>query len=142
MESLEAQRTIATLHSFRFVGLVVLLPGVVGPNLPVSLTSVAGYWDLATGVLAIVTLMTVRIRPLFWFFVVAFNLVGVGDLILTYYYAVQVNLPALAGQMGAAYVIPILYVPALMISHVAAIYLAVRPQPKTARSVAGHAIVS
>ena len=66
MDPLEAQRAIATLHSFRFFGLVVLLPGVVGPNLPTSLTSVAGYGDLAAGVLAIVTLMTARIRPLFW----------------------------------------------------------------------------
>jgi uncharacterized membrane protein len=142
MDPLEAQRAIATLHSFRFFGLVVLLPGIVGPNLPISLTSVAGYWDLATGVLAIVTLMTVRIRPLFWLFVGVFNLVGVVDLILTYYYAVKVNLPALAGQMGVAYVIPILYVPVLMISHVAAIYLLVRPQPKAARSIASHATVS
>ena len=27
------QRVIATLHSFRFFGLVFILPGVVGPNL-------------------------------------------------------------------------------------------------------------
>jgi hypothetical protein len=63
MDPVEAQRVIATLHSFRFFGLVVLLPGIVDPNLPLRLTSVAGYWDLATGVLAIITLMTVRIRP-------------------------------------------------------------------------------
>jgi hypothetical protein len=142
MDPVEAQRVIATLHSFRFFGLVVLLPGIVDPNLPLRLTSVAGYWDLATGVLAIITLMTVRIRPIFWLFVAAFNLVGVADLILTYYYAVKVNLPALAGQMGAAYVIPILYAPVLMISHVAAIYLFMRPQPKAARSIASHATVS
>jgi hypothetical protein len=30
----EAQRAIATLHSFRFFGLVFIVPGVVGPNLP------------------------------------------------------------------------------------------------------------
>jgi hypothetical protein len=142
MEPLEAHRAIATLHSFRFFGLVVLLPGVVGPNLPASLTHIGGYWDLATGVLAIVALMTLRIRPLFWLFVVVFNLVGVVDLILTYYHAVQVNLPALAGQMGAAYVIPILYVPVLMLTHVAAIYLLLRRQPKTARSIVEHAIAS
>jgi hypothetical protein len=139
MEPLEAQRAIATLHSFRFFGLVVILPGIVGPNLPTSLSHVAGFWDLATGLLAIAALITVRIRPLFWFFVVAFNLVGMVDLILTYYHAVQVNLPALAGQMGAAYAIPILYVPLLMITHVAAIYLLLRPQPKAVRSVARHA---
>src|SRR6202048_4891575 len=72
-----AQRAIATLHSFRFFGLVFILPGVVGPNLPVAgFAAFAAYWDLATGVLAMLALLTVRIRPLFWLFVVAFNLVG------------------------------------------------------------------
>jgi hypothetical protein len=137
MHLVTAQRAIATLHSFRFFGLVVILPGVVGPNLPPSLANVAAYWDLATGVLAILALLTVRIRPLFWLFVVAFNLVGVVDLILTYYHAIQVRLPWLAGQLGAAYAIPILYVPMLMITHVAAFYLLLRPQPKSVRALAG-----
>lgn len=137
-----AQRAIATLHSFRFFGLVVMLPGVVGPSLPPGLPTVAAYWDLATAVLAMLALLTVRIRPLFWLFVVAFNLVGVVDLILTYYHAVQVRLPFLAGQLGAAYAIPILYVPVLMITHVAAFYLLLRPQPKGLRALAGDAAVS
>jgi hypothetical protein len=37
-----------------------------------------------------------------------------------------------AGQLGAAYVIPIIYVPALMITHMLALYWLVRPQPKAA----------
>jgi len=53
MDRLEAQRAIATLHSFRFFGLVFILPGVVGPNLPAGFASFAAYGDLATGVLAI-----------------------------------------------------------------------------------------
>lgn len=142
MEPVAAQRAIATFNTFRFFGLVVLLPGVVGPNLPSSLATVAGYWDLATGVLAILALLAVRVRPLFWFFVVSFNLVGLVDLILTYYQAVRVNLPALAGQLGAAYVIPILYVPALMITHVAAVYLMLRPQSKAVGAFTGHATAS
>jgi hypothetical protein len=39
--------------------------------------------------------------------------------------------------LGATYVIPIIYVPALMITHIVAFYLLVRPQPKAARVVAG-----
>jgi hypothetical protein len=140
MEPVAAQRAIATLNSFRFFGLVVILPGVVGPNLPPSLATVAGYWDLATGVLAILALVTVRIRPLFWLFVITFNLAGVLDLILTYYHAVRVNLPALAGQLGAAYVIPILYVPVLMITHIAAFYLMFRRQPKAVGAAVGEAV--
>ena len=141
LDLVTAQRVIATLHSFRFFGLVFILPGVVG-SLPTRLATFAAYWDLATGVLAILALLTVRIRPLFWLFVVAFNLVGVIDLIFDYYHAMQLGLPALAGQLGAAYAIPILYVPLLMITHVVAFYLLLRPQPKAVRALAGDAAVS
>jgi hypothetical protein len=43
MDRVEAQRAIATLHSFRFFGLVFILPGVVGPNLPASFATFAAY---------------------------------------------------------------------------------------------------
>ena len=95
-----AQRAIATLHSFRFFGLVFILPGVVGPHLPAGFAAFAAYGDFATGVLAILALLTVRMRPLFWLFVVAFNIVGTTDLVLDYYHAIQVGLPALAGQLA------------------------------------------
>jgi hypothetical protein len=142
MGRVEAHRAIATLHSFRFFGLVFILPGVVGLNLPVSFATFAAYGDLATGLLAMLALLTVRIRPLFWLFVFAFNLVGTTDLILDYYHAVQAGLPALAGQLGATYVIPIIYVPVLMITHVVALYWLVRPQPKAAQALAGNATAS
>jgi len=143
MDLVAAQRAIATLHSFRFFGLVFILPGVVGPNLPIAgFATFAAYWDLATGVLAILALLTVRIRPLFWLFIVAFNLVGIVDLILDYYHAIQVGLPALAGQLGATYAIPIIYLPVLMITHVVAFYLLLRPQPKAVRVFASDAAAS
>jgi hypothetical protein len=138
MDPVAAQRAIATLHSFRFFGLVFIVPGVVG-NLPAGFAPFAAYWDLATGVLAMLALLTVRIRPLFWLFVATFNLVGVVDLILDYYHAVRIGLPAVAGQLGATYVIPILYVPVLMITHVVAFYLLLRPQAKAIRALAGDA---
>src|SRR5215467_14757065 len=134
IDRVEAQRAIATVHSFRFFGLVFILPGVVGPNLPADFATFAAYGDLATGVLALLALLTVRIRPLFWLFVIAFNLVGTADLILDYYHAVRVDLPALAGELGATYVIPIIYVSVLMITHIVAFYLLVRPQPKAAHA--------
>jgi hypothetical protein len=87
-------------------------------------------------------LLTVSIRPLFWVFVAAFNLVGIVDLILDYYHATRIGLPAVAGQLGAAYVIPIIYVPLLMITHVAAFYLLLRPQPSAVRAFAGSAATS
>jgi hypothetical protein len=139
MDPVEAQRAIATLHSFRFFGLVFIIPGVVGPDLPASFATFAAYGDFATGVLAMLALLTVRIRPLFWLFVVAFNLVGVTDILVDYYHGNQVDLAAQAGQLGATYAIPIIYVPLLMITHVAAFYLLVRPRSRTARAVAEEA---
>lgn len=135
MDRIEAQRAIATLHSFRFFGLVFILPGVVGPDLPAGFTTFAAYGDFVTGLLAMLALLTIRIRPLFWSFVVAFNVVGAVDLMVDYYHATQTGLPALAGQLGSTYAIPIIYVPLLMITHVAAFYLLVRREPATARSV-------
>jgi hypothetical protein len=142
MDRVAAQRAIATLHSFRFFGLVFILPGVVSPNLPAGFAVFAAYGDFATGVLAMLALLTVRIRPLFWPFVVAFNLVGTVDLIVDYYHAIQVGLPAHAEELGAAYAIPIIYVPLLMITHIVAFYFLVRPQQNATRAVADDATVS
>lgn len=137
LNPVEAQRAIATLHSFRFFGMVFMVPGFVSPSLPASFAAFAAYWDLATGLLAMLALMTVRIRPLFWSLVVGFNIVGVVDLIVDYYHATRIDLPAHAGQLGAAYVIPIIYVPLLMITHVGAFYLLLRPQSKRIPDLVG-----
>ena len=127
MDRADAHRVIATLHSFRFFGLVFILSGIVGPNLPDSFATPAAYADFATGVLAVLALVTVRIRPLFWSFVVAFNLVGAIDLIVDYYHAIQAGVPAMAGQLGGSYAIVVLYMPLLVVTHVGAFYLLLRP---------------
>lgn len=124
----EAHRAIAALHSFRFFGLVFIVPGVVGPHLPATFATVAAWGDFATGILALLAVLTFRIRPAFWLFTVAFNLVGIADLIADYANATRLGLPALAGQLGATYFIPVLYVPLLMITHVVALYWLLRPQ--------------
>lgn len=134
MDSIEAQRAIATLHSFRFFGLVFLVPGVVGPNLPAGFAVFAAYGDFATGLLAMLALFTVRRPSIFRPLVVAFNLLGMVDILVDYFHGSRLGLPELAGQLGAAYAIPILYVPLLMITHVAAFYLLVQPQPKAAQA--------
>lgn len=131
MDEVASQRAIATLHSFRFFGLVFILPGVTGPNLPASFTVFSAYGDFATAVLALLALFTVKIRPLFWTFVVAFNVAGVTDILVDYYHATMANLPAIAGQLGSTYAIPILYVPLLMITHFTAFYLLLRHAPRT-----------
>jgi len=138
MDRVQSQRAIATLHSFRFFGLVFIIPGVVSPDLPAGFATFAAYGDFATGMLALLALLTVRIRSLFWPLVIAFNLVGAVDIIVDYSHGVLLDLPSRAGELGATYAIPIIYVPLLMITHIAALYLLVRPQPQaTGRALAG-----
>jgi hypothetical protein len=134
IDRVEALRAIATLHSFRFFGLVFLLPGFVGPELPGAFAAPTAYGDFATALLAMLVLLTARVpvlfRPLVW----AFNLVGSADLIMAIGRAIRVDLPSIAGQLGAGYAILILYVPLLLITHGLAFYLLLRPAQAPARS--------
>ena len=52
------------------------------------------------------------------------------------------RLSAVSGQLGAMYAIPIIYVPVLMITHVVAFYLLLRPQPKAVRVLASDVAAS
>lgn len=65
MERVEAHRADATIHSFRFFGLVFLLPGFVGPNLPEGFAAPAAYGDFA---------MAFTCRRFFWTHLLAFFL--------------------------------------------------------------------
>jgi hypothetical protein len=132
MDRVDAHRAIATLHSFRFFGLVFILPGVVSPDLPAGFAVFAAWGGFATGVLAMLALLTARVRLLFWPFVVAFNVAGTVDLIVNYYHAIQIGLPEHAEWLAAAYAIPIVYVPLLMITHIAAFYFLARPRASAA----------
>ncbi len=135
MSPVNAQRSIAMLHSFRFFGLVFILPGVVGHGLPADFATFAAYGDFATGLLAILALFTTKIRPLFWPLVIGFNLVGAVDIIVDYYHGVKFALPAMSGELGATYAIVIIYVPLLMITHVIASYLLLRRTPDAVSDV-------
>ena len=136
MDRVEVHRAIATFNSFRFFGLAFLLPGFVGPNLPQGFAIPVAYGDLFTALLAILALLTVRVRSLFWPLVWVFNLAGLADLVIATARAVSVNVPSVAGQLGAAYAIPMLYVPALFWTHILAFRLLLRPAQAPARSAA------
>jgi hypothetical protein len=133
MDRVDAHRAIATFNSFRFFGLVFLLPGFTGPSLPAGFATPAAYGDFATAVLAILALLSVRVRFLFWPLVWAFNLVGLADLVIDTTNGVRLNLPAVAGQLGASYAILMLYVPALFLIHLLALRLLLRPAHATVR---------
>jgi hypothetical protein len=111
---IEALKPLLVLHSFRFVGLSFLVPGVVSPNLPTAFARDAAYGDLIAAILALLALAALRTRlgiALVWIF----NIWGTLDLLNAFYQANSAGLPA--GQFGAAYFIPTAIVPLLLITH-------------------------
>ncbi len=110
----EALRPILILHSFRFEGLAFLVPGVVSPELPSAFAHAAAYGDIAAATLALLSLILLPRGAgiiIAWFF----NLWGSADLFNAFYQANHAGL--MAGQLGAAYFIPTLIVPLLLITH-------------------------
>jgi len=110
----DALRPILLLHSFRFVGLAFLIPGVVSPDLPASFARPAAYGDLATAIMALLALANLR-NPAGIVLVWTFNILGSADLLHAFYEANRIGLDP--GLQGAAYFIPILLVPLLLITH-------------------------
>jgi hypothetical protein len=110
----EALRPLLILHSFRFEGLVFLVPGVVSPELPPTFAHAAAYGDIAAATLALLSLIMLR-REAGLVIAWLFNLWGSADLLNAFYQANNAGL--MAGQLGAAYFIPTLFVPLLLITH-------------------------
>jgi hypothetical protein len=110
----EALRPLLMLHSFRFIGLAFLVPGVVSPDLPPAFAHSAAFGDIVAAMLALLALLALPRRAgvaIAW----VFNLWGAADLLNAFYQANAAGL--LAGQLGAAYFIPTFLVPLLLITH-------------------------
>jgi hypothetical protein len=120
----DALQPILLLHSFRFIGLAFLVPGVVSPELPAGFARPAGYGDLIASVLALIALAALR-TPLGIALVWVFNVWGAADLLHAYYQG-RIGVGVEPGQLGAAYFIPTVVVPLLLVTHVLAFRLLLR----------------
>lgn len=117
------------LNTGRAIGLVFLVPGVVGSRLPDALAVPAAYGDLLAAGLALVALLALRLGWRIALVVIwLFNLEGTVDLINAFIQVVRVNLPA-NYALGPAWFIPTILVPAVLLSHILIFWLLLRPQP-------------
>jgi hypothetical protein len=110
----EALRPLLILHSFRFIGLAFLVPGVVSPDLPSAFARSASYGDVIAAVLALLALVTLSSASgivITWIF----SFWGTADLFNAFYQANHAGL--MAGQLGATYFMPTFIVPLLLITH-------------------------
>jgi hypothetical protein len=107
------RRPLLMLHSFRFIGLAFLVPGVVSPELPSTFAVSANYGDIVAATLALLSLAALGSTPaivLVWIF----NIRGSIDLLNAFYQANASDL--LPGKFGAAYFIPTAIIPLLLIT--------------------------
>ena len=110
----DALRPLLILHSFRFLGLAFLVPGVVSPDLPSAFAHSAAYGDIIAAILALLALISLPSASgtvIAWIF----SLWGTADLFNAFYQANHAGL--MAGQLGATYFIPTFVVPLLLITH-------------------------
>src|SRR6516164_5026386 len=115
-------------HTFRFVGLSFLVPGVVSPSLAPAFAAPAAYGDLGAAILAIAAVFSLTYRtrwaiPLVWLF----NLWGTIDLLNAIYQG-QIGVGIGPGSLGAAFFIPTVIVPTLLITHALIFRLLLQPR--------------
>jgi hypothetical protein len=104
---------LLVLHASRFLGMVFLVPSVAGGPLPSEFAVAAAYGDLLAALLAFASIAALRAGwamaiPLVWLF----NLEGTLDLINALAQGLRHQV-----QLGAAYYIPTVAVPALLVTH-------------------------
>ena len=128
----EALRPLLLLHAFRYTGSAFLVPGVVSPELPDAFARPAAYGDLATSLLALFGVATLGSRlgtSIIW----VFNIVGTVDLVNAFYQADRLGVGNAPGLQGAAYFIPTVLVPLLLVTHVLVFRILLRPKPVEVR---------
>ena len=109
----KALKPLLFLHTFRYIGLAFLVPGVPAQTLDPRFANPAAYGDLLAAVLALIALLALRFSwviaiPLVW----VFNIEGFLDLINALFQGLRFD-----AQLGAAYFIPVVMVPALLVTH-------------------------
>jgi hypothetical protein len=103
------------VHVFRIVGGSILAPGSVGPGVPAAFREMVGYGDMVTAALALLTLITLRVRgrDAIWF-VWVFVTVGLLDTANAVVQSMRYNV--FDKPLGVNWVIVTAYVPALLVT--------------------------
>ena len=119
-----ALQPLLAVHALRYIGLVFLAPAATGASLAQGFAVPAGLGTAIAGVLALASIALLRARsrfaiPLVWIFSVE----GVADFANAF---AQARSAGVVTQLGAAYYIPIVIVPAALVAHVMILGLLLR----------------
>jgi hypothetical protein len=124
----EALTALVVPHTFRFMGLSFLVPGVVSPSLSSDFAAPAAYGDLVAAILAVIATLALQARASWAIAIVwVFNVWGALDLLNAIYNG-QIGVRIAPGSLGAAFYIPTVIVPALLILHGLIFWILLRPK--------------
>jgi len=109
-------RLVAPHMFLRFIGLSLIVPGVVSARLPSAFAIPAAWGDFVAGVLAIIAAIAISKRAK-WAVVVVwlFNVWGAADLLFAFVQGARVQLDP--GALGASFFIVTAIVPPLLVTH-------------------------
>jgi hypothetical protein len=126
----QALLALVAPHCFlRFLGLSLLVPGVVSPSLPAAFSEPAAYGDLIAGLLALIAMVALlrhssRSTPAVWLF----NTWGAADFLFAFYQGLRLQIDP--GALGAAFFILTAIVPPLFVTHLFIFRLLISRQMK------------
>ena len=123
-----ALTALTFVHALRPIGATVLVVSVAGTALPQDFREAVGYGDLATSVLAVITLLALRSRLGFAIALVWLtNVVGLADLANALVGGIRYDVARLG--MGSFWYVVTILVPILWVAHVLAFALLLRRRP-------------
>lgn len=110
------------LHTFRYLGLTLIIPGQIGPTVSQDALQIMAWGDFASGVTALLAAVAVHHR---WSaataLVALFSLVGIGDLLTVGFTAV--NAGVFFADIGTMWFVLVLYAPVMLLAQ---LYIAYR----------------
>ena len=113
------------VHVFRYVGMSLLVTGMVDAGLPLSFRASAAYGDLVTAGLAFVSILALKSK---WRIAIAlvwvFNTWGFVDLLNGVRGLLQLNVPSF--NLGSFWYVYTFYAPAVLISHLMIFWILIR----------------
>ena len=126
----EALTPLLLFQATRFLGLSVIVPTIVAPDLPGRFAEPAAYGDLVAAGLALASIVALRTRlpiatPAVW----VFSVWGIADLANALVQGLAIGLPSY--QLGVVWVIYTVLVPAFWVTHVVIVARLVRPSAAT-----------
>ena len=117
------------VHVPRYVGMTLLVSGMVDPTLPIAFRSSAAYGDLLEAALALAAIFALRSHwrfaiPLVW----VANLWGFGDLLNGVRGVVQLNVPSF--NLATFWYVYTFYAPLVLVSHIMIFWTLIKARNK------------